>query len=94
MTDLVIELILRSASSPQLVARVGVDAGMIDVERGGGVLQPGFDLSEHINSRGEPVPRFGPPGTHERALYTSPTYVLRHDWLANASPRSANAGSR
>lgn len=79
LTDLLIELILLSASSPQLVSRLQVDGAVIYIERGEGALEPGFELSHHYYSRGEPVPRFGPRGTDARHLYASPMYVLRQN---------------
>lgn len=79
VTDLLIELLLLCASSPQLVSRLQVDGAIIYVERGEGSLEPGFELSDHYYSRGEPVPRFGPPRTRARGLYVSPTYVVRQD---------------
>src|SRR5262249_50702388 len=72
VTDLLIELLLLCASSPQLVSRLLVTAAVIYVERGVGSLEPGFELSDHYYARGEPAPRFGPPGTRTRSLYASP----------------------
>jgi hypothetical protein len=78
VTDLLIELLLLCASSPQIVRRVDVDSIMICVERGDAALQPGFEPSEHYHSRGEAAPQFGPPGRHgRRRLHASPTFVMR-----------------
>jgi hypothetical protein len=79
VTDLLIELLLLCASSPQLVPRLQVDGAVIYVERGEEALEPGFELSQHYYSRDEPVPRFGTRATGARHLYESPTYVVRQD---------------
>ena len=78
VTDLLIELVLLSASAPHIVSSVRVDSGMIYVERGEAVLEPGFELSRYYHARGEPAPQFGPPGRHRRRrLHASPTFVMR-----------------
>ena len=79
VTDLLIELLLLCASSPQLLSRLQVDGVVIYLERGQGALEPGFELSDHYYSRGQSVPRFGPPGSSALGAYASPTYVLRRD---------------
>lgn len=79
VTDLLIELLLLCASSPQLVSRLQVDGAVIYVERGEGALDPGFELSEHYYARGAHAPRFGPPAGRAQGLYASPTYVLRQN---------------
>ena len=60
LSNLLIELFLLCASSPELVPRVRVDYQQIYVERGKESVEPGFELSDHYQSRGEPAPRFGP----------------------------------
>jgi hypothetical protein len=79
LTDLLIELVLLCASSPQIVSHVRVDGAAIYVERGGGAVEAGFEPSEHYFSRGEPAPRFGPPGKRARRLYASPTFIVRQE---------------
>ena len=61
LSNLLIELFLLCASSPELVPRVRVDDQQIYVEHGEASVAPGFELSDHYQSRGEPAPRFGPP---------------------------------
>jgi len=77
LTNLLIELILLCGSSPQLVSSVRVETVLFYVERGPGVLEPGFELSDHYFSRGERAPRFGPNAADEQVIYSSPTFKLR-----------------
>jgi hypothetical protein len=79
LTDLLIELVLLCASSPQIASRVRVDPEIIYVERGSADIPPGFELSAHYRARGEIAPLFGRPSARARRLYASPTYVVRQD---------------
>jgi hypothetical protein len=74
MSDLVIELVLMCASSPQIVSGLRVYPDMIFVKRGPAPVEPGFEPSEHTFCRGEPTPQFGAPG--DRARYQSPTLTF------------------
>jgi hypothetical protein len=77
LSNLLVELMLLCAGSPELVSRVTFNSVVIYVERGPGELAPGFEFSEHLFNRGEPVPKIGaaPPPS---MVYSSPTFVIRN----------------
>jgi SAM-dependent methyltransferase len=81
LTNLLIELILLCATSPEIVARVDVAPGNVYVERGARAVRPGFELSNHYVARGESAPRFPAAPVAARTLYDSqnffPTQALR-----------------
>ena len=58
LTNLLIELIMLCATSPEIVSRVNVTPAIIYVERGAAALAPGFELAAHYLARGEPPPLF------------------------------------
>ncbi|QXQ12974.1 class I SAM-dependent methyltransferase [Skermania piniformis] len=58
MTNLVMELVVLSASRPNLVQSVSVTSSAVYVTRGSEDIEPGFDLSAHCLNRGEPLPHF------------------------------------
>jgi hypothetical protein len=77
LTNLLIELILVCATSPEIVARVDVAPGIVYVERGPGAVQPGFELARHYLARGEAAPRFAAAPAGTRIRYDSPIVTLR-----------------
>jgi len=72
LSNLLLELMLLCAGAPKLVRKVTFDSVVIYVERGDGVVAPGFELSEHSFNRGEPVPKIGAVPS-----YSLPTLVIR-----------------
>lgn len=78
LTNLLIELILLCATSPEIVSRVDVTPGIFYVERGHASLSPGFELGEHYLARGEVAPRFGTAAAPALMSYASSTFVFRN----------------
>lgn len=76
LTNLLIELVALCASSNQIAPRVTVEPAQIYIERGPAPLEPGFELSHHYHTRGEPVPGFGRRSTGGPVVYASPIYTL------------------
>jgi hypothetical protein len=75
LTNLLIELMLVCATSPEVVARINISPAIFYIERGAAALAPGFELADHYLARGEGAPRFA--GASKRTSYASPTYTLR-----------------
>jgi hypothetical protein len=77
LTNLLIELILLCATSPEIVARVDVAPGIVYIERGTKKVRPGFEPARHYLARGEPAPRFATAPVGARTLYDSQIVTLR-----------------
>lgn len=77
LTNLLIELVALCASSPLVTPRISVESAQIYVERGPAALAPGFELSDHYYTRGEPIPAFGDRASGRAVIYSSPTYSIR-----------------
>jgi hypothetical protein len=78
LTNLLIELILLCATSPEIVARVDVAPGIVYIKRGYKGVDAGFEPTQHYLARGEPAPRFATAPAGARAFYESPTVTLRN----------------
>jgi hypothetical protein len=76
LSNLLVELMLLCAGSPELVSSITFNSLVINVERGDARLDPGFELSDHFFNRGDPVPKFGMT-TAPSMFYSSPTFVIR-----------------
>ena len=76
LSNLLVELMLLCAGSPELVRNVTFNPDVIYVERGHGPLDPGFELSDHFFNRGDPVPKLGVAAAPSM-VYSSPTFVIR-----------------
>jgi SAM-dependent methyltransferase len=76
MTNLLIELLLLCATSPEIVARVDVAPAIVYVERGPKAVRPGFNPTKHYVARGEPAPRFATAAVGARTLYDSQIVTL------------------
>jgi hypothetical protein len=76
LSNLLVELMLLCAGSPELVSNVTFNSIVIYVERGQGAVDPGFELSDHFFNRGDPVPKIG-VATAPSMVYSSPTFVIR-----------------
>lgn len=59
LSNLLLELMLLSASAPAIVKSVEVSASLIYVRRGSARLEPGFDPAQFVLNRGEPIPIIG-----------------------------------
>jgi hypothetical protein len=62
LTNLLIEIMLLSASRPGFVSKMVVNSAVAYVERGPDRIEGDFELSEHYLNRGEPIPLFGAAG--------------------------------
>jgi predicted O-methyltransferase YrrM len=58
MTNLVMELVVLSASKPEWVSEVSVGHSIVFVQRGVGAIEAGFDPAAYCLNRGNPLPRF------------------------------------
>lgn len=76
LSNLLVELMLLCAGSPELVSNVTFNSVVIFVERGPGALNPGFEISDHSFNRGDAVPKIG-VATAPPMVYSSPTFVIR-----------------
>ncbi|HTR58994.1 MAG TPA: class I SAM-dependent methyltransferase [Casimicrobiaceae bacterium] len=76
LSNLLVELMLLCAGSPELVRSVTFNSTVIYVERGDGAVEPGFEPSDHWFNRGDPVPRVGAAAAPS-TVYSSPTFVIR-----------------
>lgn len=59
MSNLLIEIMLLSASCPGIVSKMVVNGTVAYVERGPDHIEGDFELSEHYLNRGDPVPLLG-----------------------------------
>lgn len=75
LSNLLIELMLMCAGSPEVVRTVIFNSVVIYVERGDGTLEPGFEPSDHCFNRGDPIPKIGIAGP--AVIYSSPAFVIR-----------------
>jgi hypothetical protein len=78
LTNLLIELILLCATSPEIASRVVVAPAIVYIERGPKRVRLGFELSKHYLARGEPAPRFANAAVGARTLYDSQFITLRN----------------
>ena len=79
MSNLLVELMLLTASSPGFVHRVSFTHNAIYVERGPDAIPQDFEPSQFYFNRGEPVPKLGirlpQPASFK---FASPTIVIKH----------------
>ena len=59
LSNLILKLMLLTASRPDAVASLKVNMNQVFVERGPADLKPGFDLDACVLNRGEGLPRIG-----------------------------------
>lgn len=78
LSNLLVELMLLSASSPGFVSRVSFTHAAIYVERGPDAIPQDFEPSEFYFNRGEPVPKLGDRSPQTAGFsFVSPTIVIK-----------------
>jgi len=76
LSNILVELMLLCAGSPELVRNVTFNSAVVYVERGDGAIEPGFEPSDHWFNRGDPVPRIGAAAAAS-IVYSSPTFIIQ-----------------
>ena len=68
LSNLLLEIMLLSASRPGIVSKMLVNGTVAYVERGQDAIEGDFELSDHYLNRSEPIPTIGSPPTESAEI--------------------------